>query len=131
MVHPLLTNDPTRMQGQIGLISEIDYEKGEAQVRFPYEVVGIYPISALLSLLPKEMILASIQEKLTELEPKEIRILLDIYRLQQDGRPGAIEEALRWAIAYQNVGKHSTISLEDFIERGLSENIDRQQSRGR
>jgi len=131
MVHPLLTDDPMRMQGQVGLITQINLQKDEVHVQFPYNNTGVYSTNALLSLQPKDLILATIQEKLVELDPKDVRILLDIYRLQNIAQPGAIEEALRWAIAFENVGGNSLITLEDFISRGLSDNIELQSSRGR
>lgn len=131
MVNPLLSNDPARMQGQVGLITHIDKENDEVQVQFPYNFIGLYSTDALLSLIPKEMVLANIKAKLVELDPKDVRILLDIYRLQSNGQPGAIEEALRWAIAFENARSNSLVSLQDFIAQGLSDNIELRQTRGR
>ena len=123
MVHPLLTHDPQRMQGQVGFISHIIDENDEVYVKLPYDKTGVYSKDALLTLLPKEMLLAHIHDKLEDLEPKDARILLDIYRLQRNGQPAAIEEALRWAIGYDTVGRDALVSLKDYIDRGLSEAI--------
>lgn len=131
MINPLLTDDPMRMQGQVGLIDKVDLQNDEVHVRFPYNVIGVYSTNALLSLQPKEMVLATIQAKLVELDPKDVRILLDVYRLQNIGQPGAIEEALHWAIAYENVGSNSLVSLEDYLSQGLSDTVELQTSRGR
>lgn len=131
MVHPLLTNDPARMQGQVGFISHINLVNDEVHVQFPYNQTAIYSTNALLSLQPKELILATIKEKLVEFDPKDVRILLDIYKLQTNGKPAAIEEALRWAIAFEVVGGNSLVTLQDFIDRGMSDNIEVQQSRSR
>lgn len=130
MVHPL-TDDPMRMQGQVGLIAQINLKNDEVHVQFPYNNIGVYSTNALLSLQPKEMVLATIQTKLVELDPKDVRILLDIYRLQNIGQTGAIEEALRWAIGFEEVGKNSLVTLEDFIKRGLSDEIEIQSYRSR
>lgn len=131
MVHPLLTNDPARMQGQVGFISHIDVANDEVHVQFPYSQSAIYSTNALLSLQPKELILAIIREKLIEFDPKDVRILLDIYKLQTNGKPAAIEEALRWAIAFEVVGGNSLVTLQDFIDRGMSDTVEIQQSRSR
>ena len=131
MVNPLLTDDPTRMQGQVGLIDSIDVEKDEVRVKFTNNVIGAYSTDALLSLQPKEMVLDTIKAKLVELDPKDVRILLDIYRLQNIGEPVAFEEAYRWAIAFENVANNSLVSLENYLSQGLSDNIELQTSRGR
>lgn len=131
MVNPLLTDDPIRMQGQIGQIDSIDLERDEVLVRFPYNVIGTYSTDALLSLQPKEIVLDRIKAKLVELDPKDVRILLDIYRLQNIAEPVAFEEAFRWAIAFENVANNSLVSLEDYLFQGLSDNIELQTSRGR
>ncbi len=49
MVHPLLTDDPMRMQGQVGLITQINLQKDEVHVQLPYNNIGIYSTNALLS----------------------------------------------------------------------------------
>lgn len=131
MVNPLLADDPVRMQGQVGLITSIDVEKDEIMLKFPNNVIGAYSADALLSLQPKEMVLDTIKAKLVELDPKDVRILLDIYRLQNVGEPVAFEEAYRWAIAFENVANNSLVSLEDYLSLGLSDNIELQTSRGR
>ncbi|MGE6221187.1 hypothetical protein ACQKCH_15270 [Nubsella zeaxanthinifaciens] len=131
MVNPLLTDDPIRMQGQVGLIDSIDLEKDEIMVKFPNNAIGAYSADALLCLQPKEMVLDTIKAKLVELDPKDVRILLDIYRLQNVGEPVAFEEAYRWAIAFENVANNSLVSLEDYLSLGLSDNIELQNSRGR
>ncbi|RKR80623.1 hypothetical protein BDD43_0748 [Mucilaginibacter gracilis] len=131
IVHPLLTHDPQRMQGQIGIISNIVHENDEVYVEFPYNKTGIYSRDAVLTLLPKEMLLAHIHDKLEELEPKDARILLDIYRLQRNGQPAAIEEALRWAIGYDTIGRDALVTVKDYIDRGLSEDIAQHHSIGR
>lgn len=120
-----------RMQGQVGLIAQINLKNDEVHVQFPYNNIGVYSTNALLSLQPKEMVLATIQTKLLELDPKDVRILLDIYRLQNIGQTGAIEEALRWAIGFEEVGKNSLVTLEDFIKCGLADEIEIQSSRSR
>lgn len=131
MVNPLLTDDPIRMQGQVGLIDSIDFEKDEIMVKFPNNAIGAYSADALLSLQPKEVVLDTIKAKLVELDPKDVRILLDIYRLQNVGEPVAFEEAYRWAIAFENVANNSLVSLEDYLSLGLSDTIELQTSRGR
>ncbi len=131
MVNPLLTDDPIRMQGQVGLIDSIDLEKDEIMVKFPNNAIGAYSADALLCLQPKEMVLDTIKAKLVELDPKDVRILLDIYRLQNVGEPVAFEEAYRWAIAFEKVANNSLVSLEDYLSLGLSDNIELQNSRGR
>lgn len=131
MVNPLLADDPIQMQGQVGLITYINHEKDDVQVQFPNNAVGIYSTNALLSLLPKEMVLANVQTELVKLDPKEIRILLEIYRLQENGKPADIEHGLRWAIAFENARSNSMVTLQDYIAQGLSDNIELQPSRGR
>lgn len=131
MVHPLLTHDPIRMQGQTGFIQHIVLENDEVHVQFPYNQTGVYSTDALLVLQPKELVLANIQEKLVELEPKDVRTLLDVYKLQKDGQAGSIEHALHWATAFEEVGKNSLVTLEDFIKRGLADEVVIQSSRGR
>lgn len=131
IVHPLLTHDPQRMQGQVGIISNIVHENDEVYVEFPYNKTGIYSKDAVLTLVPKGMLLAHIHDKLEELEPKEVRILLDIYKLQRNGQPAAIEEALRWAIGYDTIGRDALVTVNDYIDRGLSEDIVQHQAIGR
>jgi hypothetical protein len=131
MVNPLLTDDPVRMQGQVGIITYINRENDDVHVQFPNDTKGIYSTNALLSLLPKEMVLANVQTELTALDPKEIRILLEIYRLQKSGQPADMEHGLRWGIAFENARHNSMISLQDFIAQGLYDNIELQTSRGR
>lgn len=131
MIHPLLTHDPQRMQGQVGFISSIVHENDEVYVKLPYGETGVYSEDALLTLLPKELLIAHIHDKLEELEPKDARILLDIYRLQKNGQPAAIEEALRWAIGYDSVGRDALMSLKDYISQGLSEQTEQQHSLSR
>lgn len=120
MVHPELTHDPVNQQRNIGLITNIVYENDEIYVRFKEDVTGIYSADALLLLLPPQQILENLRAGISEMERSDIVELLNIYLLQESGQTEAIQEAMYMPIFNDALWDRALISLQDWIDQGLS-----------
>jgi hypothetical protein len=120
MVHPELTHDPVNQQRNIGLINHIVYENDEVYVRFKPDITGVYSADALLLLRPPAQILASLKAGIEAMDRRDIIELLNIYLLQESGQPDAIQEAMYMPIFNDALWEKALISLQDWIDQGLS-----------
>lgn len=128
MVHPNLTQDPANRQGQTGKITNVVHENDEVFVRFDDNSVGLYSSDALLLLKPASLILESLRSAiygLDYLDSRDIVGILDVYALQASGQ---IKEALELAISNETVRIASIVFLDDWIDRGYTDEQDRGQS---
>ena len=128
MVHPNLTQDPANRQGQTGKITNVVHENDEVFVRFDDNSISLYSSDALLLLKPASLILESLRSAIygiDYLNSKDIVGILDVYALQASGQ---IKEALELAISNETVRIASIVFVDDWIDRGYTDEQDRGQS---
>jgi len=128
MVHPNLTQDPANRQGQTGTITNVVHENDEVFVRFDDNGIGLYSSDALFLLKPASLILESLRSAIygiDYLDSKDIVGILDVYALQASGQ---IKEALELAISNETVRIASIVFVDDWIDRGYTDEKDRGQS---
>jgi hypothetical protein len=130
MVNPALTFDPVNQQSHVGRISTIIYQNDEVYVRFNDGKFGLYSADALLVLRPQEEILLNLREGIDSFQKSDILDMLNIYLLQASGNDGAISEAMYMAAFNDAVTNKTLIPLNEWIDRGLSNDRDTSKANG-
>jgi hypothetical protein len=132
MVHPGLTTDPVNMQGHLGTISHVRYEDWTAYVKFSNQMIGLYDVSALLMLVPSEivsdMLRTYVQE--TDMGTSDVLDILEMYLLHTSGNAKNQQEALDWAMTHATISQAIVFTVEDWMQFQL-DRLDMQQQPGR
>lgn len=131
MIHPTLTYDPVNMQGHMGKIERIDFEKDDVLVRFKNQMLGRYSADALLMLAPGLEILDKLRSDSEDFDRYDFLDLMGIYLLDATGKDQHQREALDMAMRSQVLASSVVMFVQDYIDlqRDFGENVG--ETRGR
>nr|WP_121270949.1 hypothetical protein [Pedobacter schmidteae] len=129
MVHPGLTTDPYNMRGQIGKISHVVYDTNDVYVKFPNQMLGLYDTSALLMLVPPELIVDKLYQEAEEIMLSRLE-LVDILNIYLHHASNQHEITLDLAMENSNIKQAAVFTVRDWIDFQL-DRLDQQQKTGR
>lgn len=117
MVHPTLTYDPVKMQGETGTITHINPESDDVYVRFQNGKLGLYSADALLILTPARELIENLRDENSTLDRSDILEIFQIYLLQASENFEYEKEALEMAVAKPGIYFAIIRPLHDWIIR--------------
>lgn len=130
LVHPELTTDPAKHQGQIGIITSSDLNKDEVRVGFGHTPVALYSTDALLVIKPHNELYKDLLSNVKEMEAQDFKTLLRISMILQNGSPRQLKDALEMVMASENTLKFGTISLQDKLGLAMEKEVQIEQYAG-
>lgn len=130
LVHPELTTDPAKRQGQIGIITSSDLNKDEVRVGFGNTPVALYSTDALLVIKPHNELYRDLLTNVKEMEAQDFKTLLRISMILENGSPPQLKDALEMALSSQKTLKFGTVSLQDKLGLVMEKEIEVQQHIG-
>ncbi|WGQ08991.1 hypothetical protein QG516_20985 [Pedobacter gandavensis] len=130
LVHPELTTDPGKHQGQIGIITSSDLKKDEVRVGFGNTPVALYSADALLVIKPHNELYRDLLTNVKEMEDQDFKTLLRISMILQNGSPRQLKDALEMVLSSENTLKFGTVSLQDKLGLLMEKELEVHQNTG-
>ncbi|TCC94986.1 hypothetical protein [Pedobacter hiemivivus] len=130
LVHPELTTDPAKRQGQIGMITSADLNNNVIRVGFGNTPVALYATEALLVLRPHNDLYRDLLTDVKQMEVQDFKTLLRVSMLLENGSPNQLKEALEMVIANKQTLEYGTVSLQDKMALVMEKEIEVQQQVG-
>lgn len=128
LVHPELTNDPVKRQGQVGMVASADLGQDEIYVGFGNGPIGLYSADALLVLKPHHEIYKDLLTHVQELAPQDYKAMLRISMLLESGSPKQLNDATELAMSSYQTLSRSTVTLQDKLKLNREEGKVEEQS---
>ncbi|KRT17730.1 hypothetical protein ASU31_00075 [Pedobacter ginsenosidimutans] len=114
-INPLLTNDPSFRQGQIGIIAMADLKFDTVSIGFSSGEMGKYSTDAVLVLKDKRDLYHDIMTGVGDMDRNTFKQLLDINMKQEHADYGHQSSAMKIALSNPEMLKRSTISLAEYL----------------
>lgn len=130
LVHPELTTDPAKRQGQIGMITSADLNNDVIRVGFGNTPVALYATDALLVLRPHNDLYRDLLTDVKQMEVQDFKTLLRVSMLLENGSPNQLKEALGMVMANKQTLEYGTVSLQDKMALVMEKEIEVQQQVG-
>ena len=130
LVHPELTTDPAKRQGQIGMITSADLNNDVIRVGFGNTPVALYATDALLVLRPHNDLYRDLLTDVKQMEVQDFKTLLRVSMLLENGSPNQLKEALEMVMANKQTLEYGTVSLQDKMALVMEKQIEVQQQVG-
>ena len=130
LVHPELTTDPAKRQGQIGMITSADLNNDVIRVGFGNTPVALYATDALLVLRPHNDLYRDLLTDVKQMEVQDFKTLLRVSMLLENGSPNQLKEALEMVMANKQTLEYGTVSLQDKMALVMEKEIEVQQQVG-
>lgn len=103
MVHPGLSLDPARKQGQVGIITYVSKETQDIYMSFPGKGEGIYNGDSVLRLKDKNQVLEALVNEGDNMALDDFKDLYKVTMLQDRGTSTGIVSALEIARDNPNI----------------------------
>lgn len=123
VVHPLLPTDPADRQGHLGTISHVSYDNEIMEVSFEDGEKSFYPTDALLVLKSYRELSRDMMDVHQRMEAKELKTLIDINTIIENGTLSQQHEALHMARSNERILRLATVSLTSRLELMLPEDM--------
>ena len=123
VVHPLLPTDPADRQGYLGTISHVSYDNEIMEVSFEDGKRSLYLTDALLVLKSHRELSRDMTDGHLRLDAKELKTLIDINTILENGTLPQQHEALRMALSNEQILRLATVSLTSRLELMLPEDM--------
>lgn len=130
LVHPELTTDPAKRQGQIGMITSADLNNDIIRVGFGNAPVALYSTDALLVLKPHNDLYKDLLTDVKQMEVQDFKTLLRVSMILENGSPNQLKQALEMVMANEQTLKYGTVSLQDKLALVMEKEIEVQQQVG-
>ena len=122
LVNPALSYDPSRRQGQLGIIAASDLGIDEIQIGFGIGPVSVYASDALLVIKPHHQLYQDILINVKDLDIADFKNLLKISILiQGTPRPEQLREALELSMSSPTTLAFSTLPLNKKLGIGADQ----------
>lgn len=120
LVHPDLTDDPARRQGEIGIITGADLDNDDIFVSFGKGEQALYSTDALLIFKPADVIYGLLMNDARKASQSDFKALFQVNLMQQHGLTPLVRKAMDLVKDNKVVRDFSMDTLQNQL--GISQN---------
>jgi hypothetical protein len=124
LVHPELTDDPAKRQGQIGIITGADLENDDVFVSFGKGEQALYSTDALLVFKPASSIYDLLMNDARKASQEDFKALFQVNLMQQHGLTPLVRKAMDFVKDNKVVREFSMDTLQNQLQAQLKQHHD-------